>query len=127
NADTHRVDEAVGPVRLVEIQLSTHGRHADAIAVSADTRDHSVEEMTLMRLVERPEAQGIEQRDGARSHGEDVAQDAAHSGRGPLVRLDRARMIVRLDLEDAGKPVADVHGAGILARSLQHARTAGGA
>src|SRR5580692_1104663 len=36
NADAHRVDEAVGPVRLVEIELAADGRNTDAIAIPAD-------------------------------------------------------------------------------------------
>ena len=34
-------------------------------------------------------------------------------------------MVVRLDLEDRRQAVADVHGAGVLARALQHARARG--
>ena len=125
DADAHRVDETVGPVRLVEVQLAADGRHTDAVAVSADAGHDSVEQVALMRLVERTEAQRIEERDRSRAHREDVAQDAADAGRSALVRLDRARMIVRLDLEHARQAVADVHRAGVLARSLEHPRTLG--
>ena len=126
DADAHRVDEAVRPVRLVEIQLAADSRNADAVAVTTDARDDAVEKMALMRLVERAEAKRIEQRDRSRAHREDVAQDAADARRRALVRLDRARMVVRLDLEDARKPVADVDSARVLARTLQHARPRGG-
>ena len=68
------------------------------------------------------EPQRVHQRDRPRAHREDVADDAADAGRGALVRLDEGRMVVRFDLEDGGKPVADVDGAGILAWSLQDAR-----
>ena len=59
---------------------------------------------------------------GPRAHREDVADDAADARGRALVRLDERRMVVRFDLEDRREPVADVNGAGVLARSLQHAR-----
>ena len=75
-----------------------------------------------MGLVERAESQRIEQRNRTRAHREDVTEDAADTGRRALVRLDRAGVVVRLDLEHACESVADVDGAGVLARSLEHAR-----
>jgi len=57
HSDTHRIDEAVGPVRLVEIQLAADRRDTDAIAIAADPRDHAVEEVALMGLVEWAEPQ----------------------------------------------------------------------
>ena len=74
------------------------------------------------RIVERPEAQRVEQRDRPRAHREDVADDAADAGGRALVGLDERRVVVRFDLEDGGEPVADVDGAGVLPGSLQHAR-----
>ena len=117
--DAHRVDEAVGAVGLIEVQLAADGRDADAVAVPTDARDHTVEEMALMRLGERTETQRVEQRDRTRAHREDVAQDAADTGRGALVRLDGARVVVRLDLEHACQPMTDVHGAGVLPGTLE--------
>src|SRR5579864_69478 len=55
-----------------------------------------------------------------RSHGEDVAQDAAYAGGRALEGLDVRRMIVRLDLEGTGPAVSDVDNAGILSRPLHH-------
>src|SRR5206468_887003 len=40
-----------------------------------------------------------------------------------LKRLDGARVIVRLHLKHHAQAVADVHGAGVFARPLYHART----
>ena len=94
DANAHCVDQTVDPVRLVEIELATDCRHADAVAVSANTGHNSVEQMALTGLVERTEAKRIQQCDRPRSHGEDVSQDPAHPGRRPLVRLDRARVVV---------------------------------
>ena len=94
DADAHRVDKAVGSIRLVEIQLAAHGGHADAVAVASDPRHHAVEEVALVGLLERTEAERVEQRDRPRTHREDVAQDAADTGRRTLVGLDGAGMIV---------------------------------
>ncbi len=76
-------------------------------------------------IVERTEAERVEQRDRPRAHREDVADDAADAGGRALVRLDERRVVVRFDLEDRGQPVADVHRAGVLTGSLQHARARG--
>ena len=72
-------------------------------------------------VVRRAEAQPVEQRDRPRAHGDDVAQDAADAGRRALERLDRRRMVVRLDLERDRLALAEVDHAGVLARPLQHA------
>ena len=68
------------------------------------------------------EAQRVQAGDGPRAHREDVAQDAADARGRPLVRLDEARVVVRLHLEDGGEPVADVDDARVLARPLDDAR-----
>ena len=72
--------------------------------------------------LERSEAQRVEQRDRPRAHREDVADDAADAGGRALIGLDERRMVVRFDLEDRAQPVADVDGAGVLARTLHDAR-----
>src|SRR5262249_56364473 len=95
-------------------------RAAEAVAVPADPRDDAVHELTRLSLVELAEAQRVEDRDRPRSHREDVAQDAAHAGRGALERLDERGMIVALDLEDHGPAVADVDRARVLTRPLPH-------
>jgi hypothetical protein len=60
------------------------------------------------------EAQGVELRDGACAHGEDVAVDAAHTGGRALVGFDGAGVVVALDLEGTGPTIADVHQARVL-------------
>ena len=96
-----------------------------------DAAHHAVEQAAIARddigLDARtwgngPEAQRIQHGDGARAHGENVAQDAADAGGRALERLDVARVIVRFDLEGDGEAVADVDDAGILARALHHLR-----
>ena len=119
-ADAHRVDQRVRGVRLVERALAADGRDADAVPVVADSGDRAAEVP-----VGRAEAQPVEQRDRPRAHRDDVAEDAADSGRGPLERLDGRRVVVRLDLERDGDAVAEVDHARVLARALQHALAAG--
>ena len=115
-ADAHGVHEWVRGVRGVEHGRAADGRHADAVPVVADARDRALEVP-----VGRAEPQAVEQRDRPRAHRDDVAQDPADAGRGALERLDRGRVIVRLDLERDGEPAADVDHACVLARALQHA------
>jgi hypothetical protein len=113
--DAHRVHEAVLRVRIVERRGAADRRNADAVAVMADAGDGAIE-----LPVGLAEEEAVEQRDRARSHGDDVAQDPADARRRALERLDRRRMVVRLDLERDGEPAADVDHARVLAGPLQH-------
>ena len=115
--DAHRVHEAVLLVGRLEVDLAADGRHADRVAVVADALDGPVEQVARARRVELAEAERVEHGDRPRAHREDVAQDAADAGGGALERLDRARVVVRLDLERRGQPVAHVHDARVLARA----------
>jgi len=72
------------------------------------------------------EAKPVEQRDRARAHGNDVAQDPTHPGRRPLERLHGRRVVVALDLERDREPVAEVEHARVLARPLEYARPRAG-
>ena len=65
--------------------------------------------------------QTVEERHGARAHRDDVTEDSAHSGCRALERLDGGGVVVALDLERHGKPVAEVEDAGVLTRPLEHA------
>src|SRR5437899_2587792 len=56
--------------------------------------------------------------DGARAHGENVAQDSADAGGGALERLDVTGMIVRFNLEGRDEAVADVHDTGVFSGAL---------
>ena len=122
----HGVDDRVSAVAGVEMDLAPDRRASEAVTVAPDAGDHAVEEVAVVSRVERTKAKRIEDRDRSGAHGEHVAEDAAHTGGRPLVRLDRRRMIVRLDLEHNGEAVADVDRAGVLARPLQNIRTFGG-
>src|SRR5919198_4008710 len=113
--DAHGVDERVLRVGAREERVPADGGHTHAVAVMADTGDRSPE--GEIRLAE---AEAVEQRDGARSHGDDVAQNAPYTGRGALERLDGRRMVVALDLEGRRLALAEVDDARVLARALKY-------
>ena len=69
---------------------------------------------------DRPEAQRVHDGKRTRSHGKDVAQNAADAGRRALKRLDERRMVVRFDLKRTRPAVADIDDTGILTRPLHH-------
>src|SRR5882672_8344417 len=68
----------------------------------------------------RPEPQRVHHRHRPRAHRENIAQNAAHSRSRALKRLNKGRMIMRLDLERAAPTVPDIDDAGILSRPLEH-------
>ena len=104
----------------MEIGLAAYGGHADAIAIAADAGDDALDQVLHLGMLGPPETQRIGIRHRARTHGEDIAQDAAHAGRRALVGLDIARVVVALHLEDGGLSVADVDDAGIFAGAADH-------
>ena len=114
DAEAQHVDERVAGVAGVDAELAADGRDADRVAVPADPGDDLLAEVAAAGVVERAEAQGVHEGDRARPHREDVADDAADAGRGPLVRLDGRGMVVALDAHGDGEPVADVDDAGAL-------------
>ena len=109
NPHAHRVDERVARVARVERDFAPDGGDADAVAVARDPRDDVLEEVAAPRLGQRPEAERVEERDGARPHREDVADDAPDPRGGSLIGLDRARMVVALDLHRDPPAAPDVH------------------
>ena len=117
-ADAHRVDEAVLLVRALEVDLAADGGDADRVPVVADAGDGVLEQVAGARGVgDLAEPQRVEDRDRPRADREHVAQDAADAGRRSLERLDRARVVVRLDLERAREPVPEVDRPRVLARA----------
>ena len=84
-AEAEHVDERVVAVAVVEHDLAADGRDADRVAVAADPGDDALEQVARARVVERAEAQRVHERDRARAHREDVADDAADAGRRALV------------------------------------------
>ena len=125
--NAHGVHEGVVVVAGREGYLAADVGDADAVAVPGDALDDAVEEAPGALGVGRAEAQGVQQRDGAGAHREDVSDDAADACRRALEGLDRRGVVVGLDLEDDGEAAADVDDAGVLgAGGHEHAgRVAG--
>ncbi len=120
--DGHRIDEAVAVVAGVETHAAAYRRHAEGIAVAADAGDHAGDKSARLRIRRRAEGERVEAGDRPRAHGEDVAQDATNPGRGALIGLDIARVVVALHLEHDGEPITDIDDAGVLAWPLDHPR-----
>ena len=118
DADGHGVDQDIAVIGRVEIAFAAHCRHAHAVAVAGDPRHHAGHQMARFRMRRIAEAQGVQVGDRPGAHGEHVAHDAADAGRRALVGLDEGRVVVALDLEDAGETLADIDDAGVLARPL---------
>ena len=78
------IDEAVAVIGGIEPHLAADAWHAETVAIAADPLDHAMHQLTGPRVVRAAEAERVHRRDRARAHGEDVAQDAAHAGRGAL-------------------------------------------
>ena len=132
DAQAEGVHQRVATIGLVKIDLSGHGRKSDAVAVVGDAGDDTREEAAIgLGLfcvpLDGAETEGIHEEHGTRSHGEDVADDAADTGGRTLEGLDSAGVIVTLDLERHGPSVTDVNDAGILLTRLnQNAGASGG-
>jgi steroid delta-isomerase len=86
----------------------------------ADAGNRAAE--VMIRLCE---TKAVEQGDRPRAHGDDVAQDPADAGRGPLEGLDRRGMVVRLDLEGDRLAVTEIDHARVLTGALQNAFSLG--
>jgi hypothetical protein len=114
DADAERVDERVALVGRVEDDLAADVGQAQAVAVAADARDDAVDDALGVGVLRVSEPQRVHHCDRPRAHRQDVADDAAHTGRGTLVRLDVRRVVVALDLERDRQALADVDDAGVL-------------
>ena len=71
----------------VKINLATDGRHADAVAVAADSTDDASHEMLSLGMVNSAEAQRIQIRHRPRAHREYIAEDAANAPSRPPGRV----------------------------------------
>ena len=130
-ADTHSVDQRVEGIGRVEADFAADVGDADAVAVPRNAAHHAAQKMPVAGavggIVQGAETQGIEQRDGAGAHGQDVAHDAANAGGRALEGLHRRGVVVRLHLEHHRQAVAEVHRAGVFgAGRRQHRADAGG-
>ena len=121
NAQGEDVHQRVAVIARLEHAFAADGGNAKAVTVVRNAADHAFHDALVpfagRGIVERSEAQRIHHGDGTRAHGENIAQDAADAGGGALERLDKARVIVRFDLEGDGV---------VFARTDQHAVALGG-
>jgi hypothetical protein len=115
--DTHSqgVDQRISLIDGIEDGFAADVRQAQGIAVVADAGDHAVDDTGGVRMVDGSEPQLIHHSDRARTHGDDVADDAADSGGRTLMGFDVAGVVVGFDLEGHGPAVPDVDHAGVLA------------
>ena len=74
-------------------------------------------------MLDRPETERVQRGNRAGAHGKDIAENTADPGGGPVIGLDKRRMVMAFDLKDRGQTVADIDDAGILTRSLQYGRS----
>ena len=102
------------------------GGHAHRVAVAGDAGHHALDQPLLPGLGRVAEEEGVHDGDRAGAHGEDVPQDAAHPGGRPLVGLDGRGMVVGLDPDGHGDPVAGVDDPGVLPGPDQHVGSLGG-
>ena len=87
DAHAQGVDQGVSLVTGVEHGAAADVRQAERVAVAAHARDHAVHHARRVGVVDVAKAQLVHDGHGPRAHREDVAHDAAHAGRGALVRL----------------------------------------
>ena len=62
DADAHGIDEWIAVVRRIEEDLAADGWNAEAVAVTANAANDVVKEIAISGLIERTEAQCIENR-----------------------------------------------------------------
>ena len=123
HSETKNIHERISLEALVEINFASDRRDADAIAVVRDARDDTAEQATICLHIwrvarDRSKAQRVQAKFRPCAHRENVADDSADAGGRALEWLDRARMIVALDLECDRPPVADIHDARVFLASL---------
>ncbi len=67
-SEVEGVHQDVAAVALVEAGLAADGGHADRVAVAADPVHDAFQQVAVLRIVERAEADRVERRDRARAH-----------------------------------------------------------
>jgi hypothetical protein len=127
DAESEGIDQRVLRVARLEGDFAADGGNAETISVASDAANYAVENAPILRGVlfgrvftrrDFAEAEGIENGDGTRPHGENIAQNATDAGRRSLKGLDVTRMIVRFDFEGGNEAVADVHDTSVFTRAL---------
>ena len=125
HAHAENVDQRVLGVAVVEGELTADRGHADGVAVTGDAGHDALDQPLLAGLSGVPEEQGVHDGDRPGPHGEDVPQDPPHTGGRPLVGLDGRGVVVALDADGHGDPVAGVDDPGVLARAHEDVRGLG--
>lgn len=86
------IDERIQAVTVLEIDLATDGWAAKSIAVVGNSTYDPVQKRPVARAVpgciKWTKAQGVEQGNGTRPHGKDIAQNTADAGGSPLKGLN---------------------------------------
>src|SRR5262249_7114112 len=110
-----------------EGDFAADGGDAEAIAVVADAADDAIEDAAIFGRIfwgraltgcDFAEAERVEHGDRASTHGENVAQDAADTGRRALEGFDGGGVVVGLDLESGDEAVTDIDYPGVFAGPL---------
>ena len=87
-ADGKGVDERVRLINRVEPGFAADVGQSETVSVKRDAAHDTVHDAVRVGVVDRAESQSIHDRNGTRTHRNDVANDSADSGRGALERLD---------------------------------------
>ena len=116
-AHAQGVDQRVAGIRRVENGLPADVGQTEAVAVAPNAMDDARQDALGVVGIDRPEAQLVHHGNRAGAHGHDVADDAAHAGSCPLVRLHKGRVVVAFHAERHRVAATDVHHTGVLANA----------
>ena len=122
----HGIDQGIAGIGGIERHLTANGGHAHAVAVVGNARHHAFNQPDIDGILEGAEPQRIKQGNRTGTHGEDVPQNPANARRRTLKGLHSRRVVVALDLERQTVAFAEIHHAGVLARTHQNSRPIGG-
>ena len=126
HAHAQHVDQRVLRVAGVKGELAADGRDADRISVAGNAGDDAFDQPLLTGFGGVTEEQRVHHGDRPGPHGEDVPQDAAHTGSRTLVGLYCGGVVVRLDPDGHSDTVTGVDHPGVLPWPDQHVRSFGG-
>ena len=124
-ASRESVHEAVAGIRRVETNLTTNGRHAEAVAVAANALNHAVDELFGFRVIGCTERERVHRCNRTGAHCEYVAEDAADTRCRTLIGFDVGRVVVAFHFEHDRLTVADIDNTSVLARTADHLRAFG--
>ena len=130
DAQCKHVDQRIGRVAFFENTFAANSGNAETVAVVGNPPDHAIHNTRvvsgLRNTGEGSESERIHNGDGARAHGENIAQNAAHAGGRALEGFNVAGVVVGFNLERDYPAAANADDSRVLARSLNHILTFGG-